>query len=727
MRVRVQPEETDLRELLREILAPHGLDIAPGPRGSVLIVAAPSPPPAAAAAPEARAREPPAPSAHAAPPAIEELIVAASRYELERGVGVEPIVLSGLELEQLPDLGDDALRAVQRLPGAASNGFSARANVRGGDANETLVRLDDLRLYDPFHLESFQSIFSVIDPRAVSRMAVYTGGFPAKFGDRMSGVIDVASLAPPAPLYHEVTMSFFNASLLSAGELADGAGEWVATVRRSNLDLLYDAFSARQERPGYTDAFGRFTYRLGDELQVSANVLYSSDDVELADDLDVEERASARDDDRYVWLRLDHILRDGLRGSTLVARSTLDTDRRGTSDKPGIGTGRLVDRRTFTIDSVQSDWSWQPRADADWLVEAGGVVSRSRGRYDYEDEAMFELLFDAPGAARDPARARDIELAVAGEHAALYGDVRFRPARRLSMELGLRWERQTLDPSHDGTFGPRIGLRYALSERTAVRAAWGRFAQSQAINELPVADGALHFLPPQRAEHRVLGIEHAFESGIGLRVEAYEKEMSALRPRYENLLHTLTLLPELKPDRIVVAPASATARGVELRVDAAPDERLDWWVSYTRSSVRDRIGDERVYRSWDQPRTLSGGASFATDRWQFGGAAMYRSGWPTTGVLELVEGGAVPAVATGPRNAARTGAFRSVDLRVTRTFRTRRGSLAAFLEINNAFDSDNACCDEYQVERDDDDEPVLELTRVDYLPRVPSLGFVWSF
>ena len=123
--------------------------------------------------------------------ALEEIVVAASQYQLIRSVGTTHSLLTSEDIEYLPDFGDDALRAVSRLPGTTTNGVSARSNVRGGEVGETLVRFDSLRLYEPFHLKEFQSIFSTVDPRVVNSMEVYTGGFPAAYGDRMSSVIDV--------------------------------------------------------------------------------------------------------------------------------------------------------------------------------------------------------------------------------------------------------------------------------------------------------------------------------------------------------------------------------------------------------------------------------------------------------------------------------------------------------------------------------------------------------
>jgi hypothetical protein len=727
MRVVARPGGRDAREWLRAILAPHGLTIVPGPRGSVLIVAVRESRTAAFTAPAVAARGAVPRQAREAPAPIDELVVSSSRYAIGRDAGAADFLVAGGDLERLPDLGDDALRAVQRLPGIAANGFSARSSVRGGATDETLMRLDGLRLYEPFHLASFPGPFSAIDPSVVGTMEVYTGGFPVSFGDRMSGVVDVRSLDPPDARYTEVAVSFFNASVLNAGRFASGDGEWLASIRRSNLDLLYDRFTPRAERPRYVDGFGKIAYRVGDTLKVSVNTLYSRDDIELFDDVDAEERASSRDEQRYTWLRFDHDIGSALYGSTLLAHTSLAGDRGGVRDKQGVSAGRLLDRRAFTIDSLQGDWSWQPDAAADWLVTFGAAFDRARGRYDYEDEVVFELLFAAPGVPAARRRARDIEVAAEGERRSLYGTVRYRPAPRVTLDLGLRWDEQTLDPEPSGALTPRVGLRYGIAEHTFLRAAWGRFEQAQTIDELEVSDGVRDFHPPQRAEHRVLGLEHVFEQGVRLRVELYDKEMSRLRLRHENLLHALSLLPELEPDRVRIAPSAAVARGLEIRVDSARGAALGWWASYSRSTVRDRVDGAEVARSWDQPHALSGGLSWTTSRWDVGAALNQRSGWPTTAVLGLDESGALPRVVTGPRNAERVGEFRSVDLRVTRTFAAHRGTLNAFLEVTNAFGRSNPCCLEYQIEADDEGAAGLELSPLDYLPRVPSLGFVWSF
>ena len=126
-----------------------------------------------------------------------------------------------------PNVGDDPLRTLARLPGVTATDLSAKFNVRGGATDETLVRFDGLRLMNPFHLKDFQSIFSAINPALIGAVDVYTGGFPVRFGDRMSGVIDIHPVRANDGAHHELAVSLYNASALATGRLDRGRTDWV--------------------------------------------------------------------------------------------------------------------------------------------------------------------------------------------------------------------------------------------------------------------------------------------------------------------------------------------------------------------------------------------------------------------------------------------------------------------------------------------------------------------
>ena len=99
-------------------------------------------------------------------------------------------------MRRVPHLSDDLYRAIGRIPGTTSADVSARFNLRGGEEDEVLVLVDGAEIYDPFHVRDLYRAFSTIDAEAVGSVDVLSGGYPAEYGGRMSGVVDISTLAP---------------------------------------------------------------------------------------------------------------------------------------------------------------------------------------------------------------------------------------------------------------------------------------------------------------------------------------------------------------------------------------------------------------------------------------------------------------------------------------------------------------------------------------------------
>jgi hypothetical protein len=709
MRISAEPAAAAPAQVLDQILAPFALRVRSAP-GDIYAVVRAEPPHAkrttrSLLAPVAQELDPD-------PTALEEIVVAASQYQLTRDLGSFRNSLSSTDFESIPDLGDDALRPVARLPGTTSNGLTARTHLRGGEASETLVQLDGVRLYDPFHLRDFQGMFSAIDPRIVGKVDVYTGGLSAMYGDRMSGVIDITSLDAPAPRYGEVNVSFFNTSTLFASQFDDNRGQWVASLRRSNLDALYHAFSDLPGTPTYLDGFAKVSYELNDGLRLTAGTLYFLDDVSAQVD-DGDEQAQSDSSNEYYWVRLDHHPGDTLSGTTVLAHSRVQNIRHGITDKSGVSRGSLDDWRVFNFDSLESNWSW--RATDRALLQFGGEVRLTRGRYHYRDDVDFDVLLDAPGAPTVDTRHHDLDVLAEASPFALYGSARYGITSTLTADLGLRFESHQLEP--------RVGARWQIGERTTLRASWGRIYQSQGVDELQIADDGGAAFPPQRADQSSLGFEYRFSGGIELRAEVYAKRLTGIRPRYENLLDPLTLVPELKPDRIALTPRRGWARGLEVLLASSDSAPLRWWVSYSLSDAKERIDGVEEPRSWDQPFALSAGLDWSTTRWKASLALLQHSGWPGT-TVSLDENSAAPRLLTGQRNATRMDLYRSVDGRLERRFEFDHSALTAFLEVSNLLGRSNPCCTAYEI---DDETGALEQQQRHYLPRIPSLGFVWQF
>jgi len=717
--VRTEPVATGSRARLEEILAPHGLVLREMASGRLVVVRR-GPAVSAAADAPAGVRQTAVDAPGGDP--LQTIVVTGSRFHLDRLADSNAFVLFAAELERMPDLGDDPLRAVARLPGAASGGFSAKSNIRGGDAEETLVRFDGFRLHNPFHLKDFQSVFSTIDPALVDSIDVHTGGYPVEFGDRMSGVIDIESLDPPAERIASASLSLLSAGMLLADSSDDGDVDWLLSGRRGNLDLLIDAIDPRRGRPRYFDLHARVGRRVSDNLALRGSALYFDDDIEISD-TDQEEQATARYRDTYFWLGVDWTPRDGLVSRSQVGVAELVSDRHGSADQPGVAAGQLDDRRNTQLLTIDSHWQWQPAPE--WRFDAGGEYRRSRGHYRYQDAVEFDLLFATEGAPSEVVRVRDETLRVSGDHVAAYVAAQYAFTSDLAADLGLRYDFDTLPGDDEGTFSPRAGLAWRATERLDLKLAWGRFAQSQTAMETQIADGITEYFPAQRADHLLLGLRYRTDAGASWRVDAYDKRYRSLRPRFENLLNAAVILPELKPDRVLVDADEATARGIELTLQSGANRPLNWWANYSWSQVRDRIGDEDLPRNWDQTHAFGAGIGWRDERWDLTAALSWRSGWPTTPV-ELATLEPVAIAEVGERNSRRLGAYLALDLRAARRFAFDDSVLTVFLEVTNATNRENPCCVDYEIDSEDI-EPFLELDTEPYLPTLPNLGFVWEF
>ena len=316
------------------------------------------------------------------PTPLAEVVVSASRYQLHNQANPSTTTLSAGDLKLVPNVGGDPLRVVARLPGVAAGDLTARPNIRGGEYNETLIRFDDLRLIDPFHLRDFQAVFSAINPALVDSIDIYTGAFPVAYGNRMSSVIDVSTQSVAAVPRRELSVSFFNASLLLSGATDTGATEWVASLRRGNLDLVLEVVDPARGNPRYVDGFARIRHHFTDSFSLSASVLVSDDRIQISDN-DAEEQARADARDLYFWLRADWQPSDQLRGHLLLSQSNLDSLRLGIADQPGIAAGSLRDERDIRVSSLLTEWEWQPAEQI--LLQLGGELRQERASFDYQD------------------------------------------------------------------------------------------------------------------------------------------------------------------------------------------------------------------------------------------------------------------------------------------------------------------------------------------------------
>lgn len=655
-------------------------------------------------------------------PEIEAITVSASRYEISRDVVTSSFFLDQRTIQNMPDIGEDPVRVTHKLPGTAAGGVSARAHFRGGEESETGIVLNGQRLFDPFHVRDYNNIFSAIDARAIDGVEVYTGGFPARYGDRLSGFVLMDSLDSMQPRRTELGISVFNTSVLSAGVFSDGDSQWLMSGRRSNLDVVLNPALGQ---PNYYDLFGQLAFSLTPNARLSLNGLYADDGVVVVLESEPSELEQAISETQNVqlWMSLENQWSAELRSMSVVSFTSFSNHRIGEANDVEKIVSDVDDRRTVNQYGFRQDWFWN-QSDIH-LVQWGFQAEHSEARYAYTGQAEF-FEFSALYENVDDTINRDLSAFPVGNNFAVYLSDRWKVSGNTIVEFGLRWDNQTYTGTvSDSQISPRFSVLYALRPQTELRLSWGRYHQSQGIHELQIEDGVTEFLPAQRADHMIAGIRHDIRNKYSVRLELFQKDMSHLRPRFENLFDPLALIPELQPDRVRIAPSDALARGIELSIDHS-SETLTWWASYTVSKVHDTINGVEELRSWDQRHALIAGVNWNNDVWDFSIAANLHSGWPTTGMtlVEPIDPADDPIAVPGPRNAERHGTYSSIDARISRRFKVGKGTITAFFEVANIFNRHNLCCRDYDL-ADGTDE--LELSDDYWLPRLPAIGILWEF
>ncbi len=721
--VTAEPTNEAAIDSLREVLEPYGLTISVGPADSWLITRDTA---AVIEVEEAKGSEDTDTSEQALP----NIVVSSSVYSIRYQKAGSHTFIDRNLMATLPDIGEETLRSLDRLPGVASGGISTRSHVRGGASNEQLLVFDGVRLYEPYHLKDFHTVATTIDQTAVDGVDFYTAGYQARYGDRMSGVIDMGIREPASDVETELGLSFLNSWALSTGRFATaGRGDWLVTARRSNLDLITRAFKPEYGSPRFSDALVHVGWQLTDRTYVTANYLYSYDLVEIAQE-DGTEQANARYRNRVGWAKADTDWSSDISSSTIFSITDISNIRSGQSNLPDVMAGTVDDSRQFRVYALTQDW--QVGVNEAWSLRAGFDIKDLDASYEYESSLAifppFDQIFD-----NTPLRERSIALAPTGDQYATYLEARWKATAKLIFDLGVRWDRQSYSSADNNEQrSPRINVLYKFDDDTEFRVGVGRFYQAQEINELQVNDGLSDFFPPQYSDHFVASFVHRFGSGLNLRAEYYQKDYESPMPRFENAFDSLVLVPELQIDRVQIVAETAFVKGAEFTLSGGSSAGdLLWWAGYVWSSTEDKVDQTDVRRSWDQKHSIKAGISTKWGAWDVSAAGTWHSGWPETQlVVETVlapDGSSEIVATTTPRNSLNYEAFHTLDARVSRTFQLPKSELTTFIEISNLYNRPNQCCTQYTVEVGDDGSRNIAANRSNWLPIVPSAGVVWRF
>jgi outer membrane cobalamin receptor len=652
------------------------------------------------------------------------VITPGSRRALESAI-VVPQVLTREETVARPQLGEDLLRALNRLPGVGTNDYSARLNVRGARSEEVLVLLDGMQLREPFHLKDIDGALSILDVHATGGVELVPGNATSEFGDRLTGVMSITPREPAAgETLRSAGLSLSWLRALAGGRTDDGRASWIVSARRGYLDLLFAITNADATfNAAYGDAFARGVYRPTAHDELSVTVLGATDRLTNAAD-DFTPPFASRYGSGYGWLGWKH-QGERLIGQTVLGQSTNTRDRSATGGVGVLAASRLTDERTLGGTQLRSSWSLvvTPRV----TVRVGAEAQRLDARYRYNRLRQSDLTIFGIEARADTLRAR---IDTTGLWSALWVAPRMQLGPVVA-EVGMR--RDAWSWSGPAIWQPRVNLAWQVDRATTVRGGVGDYAQALGLDLLPIERGVTRWFAPERARHLGVGIDRQIGASVSVRLDGYLRRLTSVAPRFVDLGGDFDLTRDLRFSNRQLDAERGRARGVELSLARTGTHRIDWSLWYARSEIADRIGGQWIPRGIDQPHAgaLDVGWRSTDRRWRVSAALTVRSGWPVTDVGVRVDSARVngelrvgATTVYGPYNATRLPTYVRVDARVLRELQTRSGHWTLFADIFNALNRRNPLAYDAQVQSA---RPLVwQRVTTGYVPRLPSVGVTWE-
>ena len=177
----------------------------------------------------------------------------------------------------------DILRSMQSLPGIVTNNeFKADFNVRGGNQDENLVLVNGTRVYEPFHIkEAANASIGIFNVDLMRKVDIITGGFSAKYGDKMSSVLNIDYREGDNEKYSgAVSVSLAYVDGFAEGPLGN-LGSFIIGARKSYMEYVlnmidYEDISSAE--PSFYDVQGVVSFNLSQRNRLLFEFIYAGDD-----------------------------------------------------------------------------------------------------------------------------------------------------------------------------------------------------------------------------------------------------------------------------------------------------------------------------------------------------------------------------------------------------------------------------------------------------------------
>ncbi len=574
------------------------------------------------------------------------------------------------ELQSLPPfMGEvDPIKSVQMLPGVQNQGEgSTNFYVRGGAADQNLILLDEAPVYNPSHLMGF---FSVFNQDALRSIDFYKGSFPAKYGGRLSSVMEVHMKEGNI---HNWSVSgglgTAAARLTIEGPLVRDRSSMLISARRTYGDLFLKLSSdeyTRQTSLYFYDLNTKINYKINHRNRIYLSGYFGRDLNKIRSLQYAIDWGNATG-----TLRWNHIFGKNLFSNLSLVASNYDyLIDIPQSSSPFDWKARIRDLSLkydfshYVKPGLRLDFGLQSThhhirpGESDLRPEEGvpSAESLEHGLYITADHQLSSQI-----ALNYGIRVSAFQL-LGGNPVYRYDDL----GQITSTEIYSKGE---IYKTYLG-IEPRITSRYSLTDQWSLKFGYGRNYQylnmlsnlSLGFNVFDIwIPSSLH-VKPQRSDQLSLGIFHQGQtSNYALSIEGYYKWLERQIDFRDH--SSLILNPHLEGELLI---GKGRAYGIEFMVRKQRG-KLKGWLGYTWSrsflDINSVNGGKEYPTSYDQPNVVNFSASYRLHRrWSLSANFVYSTGRPITLPVESFwyDGHIVPIY--GTKNSQRLPDYHRLDL-----------------------------------------------------------------
>ena len=628
-------------------------------------------------------------------------------------------------IRNIPTPLKDGFRALKVVPGVVTNNeLSSQYSVRGGGFNENLIFFNGFEVYMPFRpRQGEQEGLGLFNPELAGRVALHTGGFPAKYGGKLSSALEVDYRRPEAgELDGSVSLSLLDATATVAGSAFGGRLGMITGFRKARARYLFSTQEVKGNyQPDFTDVQTFISYRLSANAELEALGIWADHEFVLDPNNRRTFFGTVSQDPRVpsnlqsLWLDFNGEQQDGYStgfggirlknrfGPRLSASndisffSTVEEEGFDISGQavlylvdPGSNPNNNDDFITTGISNTedfadnriqvdtwtaQSRWNYTTRRHA---AEAGAFLRNLR----FDDSLNEKSVVTGRDQQGDVVRivvdsligSANFDEWQAGFYLQDAVDMAAEPGKFI-LSGGVRTDYFSFND--EWTLSPRLQMRYRHSDRTTYTASWGIYHQAPTYRELRgEPDPAISLLnnlnrdlKSQRSNQTVIGVEHFLpRSRFMLRAEAYYKDLSNVTTY------------DIENVRVVYSgnnDADAYAYGVDLQLRGEFVPGLESWANYSYLRTDEEFIPEFVEsgkegsnpRPSDQRHTIS---IYVADyipgdnSWRLHMRTLFGSGLPYTPPVEGERIGQIVTQVPGDRFSARYQRYFRFDMGVTK-------------------------------------------------------------